>query len=127
MANILTNLFGSRNQRLLKRLSKKVSAINKLEPEIQSLSDEALKSKTEEFRKRLREGVPLDDLLIEAFAVVREVSQRTLKMRPFDVQLIGGIVLHQGKIAESGTHDELIAMDGRYSILFNQQGIAEGL
>ena len=125
MANILTNLFGSRNQRLLKRLSKKVSAINKLEPEIQSLSDEALKSKTEEFRKRLREGVPLDDLLIEAFAVVREVSQRTLKMRPFDVQLIGGMVLHQGDIAEmrTGEGKTLVATLPAYLNALSEKGV----
>ena len=103
MANILTNLFGSRNQRLLKRLSKKVGAINNLEPELQALTDELLKSKTEEFRGRLTKGETLEDLLIESFAVVREVSQRTLKMRPFDVQLIGGMVLHQGDIAEMRT------------------------
>ena len=103
MANILTNLFGSRNQRLLKRLSKKVGAINNLEPELQALTDELLKSKTEEFRGRLTKGETLEDLLIESFAVVREVSQRTLQMRPFDVQLIGGMVLHQGDIAEMRT------------------------
>ena len=103
MANILTNLFGSRNQRLLKRLSKKVGAINNLEPELQALTDELLKSKTEEFRSRLTKGETLEDLLIESFAVVREVSQRTLQMRPFDVQLIGGMVLHQGDIAEMRT------------------------
>lgn len=103
MANILTNLFGSRNQRLLKRLSKKVGAINKLESELQALTDDLLKLKTKEFRDRLNKGETLDDLLIESFAVVREVSQRTLKMRPFDVQLIGGMVLHQGDIAEMRT------------------------
>ena len=103
MANILTNLFGSRNQRLLKRLSKKVGAINNLEPELHALTDELLKSKTEEFRGRLTKGETLEDLLIESFAVVREVSQRTLQMRPFDVQLIGGMVLHQGDIAEMRT------------------------
>jgi len=103
VANILTNLFGSRNQRLLKRLSKKVGAINKLESELQALTDDLLKLKTKEFRDRLNKGETLDDLLIESFAVVREVSQRTLKMRPFDVQLIGGMVLHQGDIAEMRT------------------------
>ena len=92
MANLLTNLFGSRNQRLLKRLSKKVGAINKLEPELQILSDDSLKNKTNEFSERLTKGETLDDLLVESFAVVREVSQRTLKMRPFDMQLVGGLV-----------------------------------
>tara|TARA_Y100000590_G_scaffold305773_1_gene344908 strand:- start:1863 stop:4550 length:2688 start_codon:yes stop_codon:yes gene_type:complete len=103
MANFLTNIFGSRNQRILNRLSKKVSSINKLEKEMQSLSDSELSAKTEEFRKRLKDGESLDNLLIEAFAVVREVSVRTLGMRPFDVQLIGGMVLHQGDIAEMRT------------------------
>ena len=103
MANFLTNIFGSRNQRILNRLSKKVSSINKLEKEMQSLSDSELSAKTEEFRKRLKGGESLDNLLIEAFAVVREASVRTLGMRPFDVQLIGGMVLHQGDIAEMRT------------------------
>ena len=103
MANFLTNIFGSRNQRILNRLSKKVSSINKLEKEMQSLSDNELSAKTEEFRKRLKDGASLDNLLIEAFAVVREASVRTLGMRPFDVQLIGGMVLHQGDIAEMRT------------------------
>ncbi len=103
MANFLTNIFGSRNQRILNRLSKKVSSINKLEKEMQSLSDGELSAKTEEFRKRLKDGESLDNLLIEAFAVVREASVRTLGMRPFDVQLIGGMVLHQGDIAEMRT------------------------
>ena len=103
MANFLTNIFGSRNQRILNRLSKKVSNINKLEKEMQSLSDSELSAKTEEFRKRLKDGESLDNLLIEAFAVVREASVRTLGMRPFDVQLIGGMVLHQGDIAEMRT------------------------
>ena len=103
MANFLTNIFGSRNQRILNRLSKKVSSINKLEKEMQSLSDSELSAKTEEFRKRLKDGESLDNLLIEAFAVVREASVRTLGMRPFDVQLIGGMVLHQGDIAEMRT------------------------
>ena len=103
MANFLTNIFGSRNQRILNRLSKKVSSINKLEKEMQSLSDSELSAKTEEFRKRLKDGESLDNLLVEAFAVVREASVRTLGMRPFDVQLIGGMVLHQGDIAEMRT------------------------
>ena len=103
MANFLTNIFGSRNQRILNRLSKKVSSINKLEKEMKSLSDSELSAKTEEFRKRLKDGESLDNLLVEAFAVVREASVRTLGMRPFDVQLIGGMVLHQGDIAEMRT------------------------
>ena len=103
MANFLTNIFGSRNQRILNRLSKKVSKINKLEKAMQSLSDSELSAKTEEFRNRLKNEESLDDILIEAFAVVREASVRTLGMRPFDVQLIGGMVLHRGDIAEMRT------------------------
>src|SRR5262249_27459969 len=80
-----------------------VRAANELEPAIQALSDEGLRARTDEFRKRLKEGTKLDDLLPEAFAVVREAGRRTLKMRHFDVQLIGGTVLHEGKIAEMRT------------------------
>ena len=101
--SILTRIFGSRNQRLLKQYNKTVSQINALEPSIEKLSDDELKAKTPEFKERLAKGATLDDLLIEAFAVCREASKRVLKMRPFDVQLVGGIALHQGKIAEMGT------------------------
>ncbi|MDR1910422.1 MAG: preprotein translocase subunit SecA [Holosporales bacterium] len=96
-------VFGTRNDRILKDLWKEVRQINAWEEEIAALSDEALRAKTTEFRGRLAQGESLDLLLAEAFAVVREVSKRTLGMRPFDVQLIGGIVLHQGKIAEMKT------------------------
>ncbi len=125
MANLLTNLFGSRNQRLLKRLSKKVGAINKLEPELQILSDDSLKNKTNEFRERLSKGETLDDLLVESFAVVREVSQRTLKMRPFDMQLVGGMVLHQGDIAEmrTGEGKTLVATLPAYLNALSQKGV----
>jgi len=99
----LTKIFGSRNTRLLKRLRQDVSRINALEPGLAALSDEQLRAKTAEFRARLERGESLDDLLHEAFAVVREASKRTLGMRHFDVQLIGGMVLHQGKIAEMRT------------------------
>jgi preprotein translocase subunit SecA len=100
---IPTRLFGSRNERLLKQYSHNVSAINALEPEIAALSDAALAGKTEELRKRYADGATLDELLPEAFAVVREASKRTLRMRHFDVQLVGGMVLHNGKIAEMKT------------------------
>ncbi|MFQ3362965.1 MAG: preprotein translocase subunit SecA [Woeseiaceae bacterium] len=125
MANILTNLFGSRNQRLLKRLSKKVGAINKLEPELQNLSDDSLKIKTKEFRERLTKGETLDDLLVESFAVVREVSQRTLEMRPFDEQLVGGMVLHQGDIAEmrTGEGKTLVATLPAYLNALSEKGV----
>src|SRR5688500_736374 len=103
ITNILTRLFGSRNERLLKTYGQQVRAINALEPTIAALSDEALRAKTDEFRKRIADGASLDDLLPEAFAVVREAGKRTLGMRHFDVQLLGGIALHNGKIAEMRT------------------------
>jgi preprotein translocase subunit SecA len=100
---IFSKLLGSRNDRQLKRMSRVVAKINDLEPDCKALSDEALKAKTDEFRKRQADGESLDDLLPEAFATVREAAWRTLDMRHFDVQLIGGMVLHQGKIAEMRT------------------------
>ena len=103
MINVLTKIFGSRNDRLLKQYSRNVARINALEPEIAQLSDGALRGKTGEFRKRVAEGATLDDLLPEAFAVVREAGKRALRMRHFDVQLVGGMVLHGGKIAEMRT------------------------
>ena len=99
----LTKIFGSRNDRLLKQYRKTVDRINALEPGLEGLSDEALKAKTEEFRQRLAAGETLDALLPEAFAVVREGSKRVMKMRHFDVQMLGGIALHNGKIAEMRT------------------------
>jgi preprotein translocase subunit SecA len=101
--NVLKAVFGSRNDRLLKQYRQIVAKINALEPSVQTLPDEALRAKTDEFRKRYAEGTTLDELLPEAFAVVREAAKRTLNMRHFDVQLIGGIVLHNGKIAEMRT------------------------
>jgi len=100
---LLTRVFGSRNDRLIRGYGQFVRAANALEKQTAALSDEALRAKTQEFRDRLKAGTTLDALLPEAFAVVREASQRTLKMRHFDVQLIGGIALHQGKIAEMRT------------------------
>jgi preprotein translocase subunit SecA len=96
-------IFGSRNERLLKQYSVVVAKINALEPAMEKLSDPELRGKTEELRKRFAEGATPDELLPEAFAVVREASRRTLRMRHFDVQLIGGMVLHYGKIAEMKT------------------------
>ena len=101
--SLLTSVFGSRNERLLKQLSGIVKKINALEPQMQALSDEALKAKTEEFKARHAKGESLDKLLPEAFAVCREASVRVYGMRHFDVQLIGGMVLHGGKIAEMRT------------------------
>ena len=100
---ILTQIFGSRNDRLLKTYRRTVEVINGLEPKFERLDDTALRAKTDEFRQRLTAGSTLDDLLPEAFAVVREAGKRTLKMRHFDVQLKGGMALHQGKIAEMRT------------------------
>ena len=101
--NFLTKLFGSRNDRLLKQYRKTVARINALEPELEKLDDEALRAKTEAFKQRVAQGESLDDLLPEAFAVVREGSKRVMKMRHFDVQLLGGMALHYGKIAEMRT------------------------
>ena len=100
---IFSKLLGSRNDRQLKRMSRVVAKINDMEPDFKALSDEALRAKTDEYRKRQADGESLDDLLPEAFAAVREAAWRTLEMRHFDVQLIGGMVLHQGKIAEMRT------------------------
>ena len=100
---LLRAIFGSRNDRLLKQYSKTVVRINALEPSVSALSDQGLAAKTAEFRERLARGETIDDLLPEAFAVVREAAKRTLEMRHFDMQLIGGMVLHHGKIAEMRT------------------------
>src|SRR4051812_1107202 len=101
--NFLTQIFGSRNDRLLKQYRKTVERINAMEPDYEKLSDEALRAKTQEFKERVAKGESLDDLLPEAFAVVREGSKRVMKMRHFDVQLQGGMALHDGKIAEMRT------------------------
>ncbi|SAY50399.1 preprotein translocase subunit SecA [Neisseria weaveri] len=103
LTNLAKKIFGSRNDRLLKQYRKTVVKINALEAGMQALSDEELKAKTPEFKQRLADGATLDDILAEAFAVCREASRRVLNMRHFDVQLIGGMVLHNGKIAEMRT------------------------
>ena len=103
IAKLLNKVFGSRNERLVKRMYGMVQVINGLEDSISRLSDSELRAKTDEFRKRLDEGASLDSVLPEAFAVVREAGKRVMGMRHFDVQLIGGMVLHQGKIAEMRT------------------------
>src|SRR5512139_2713448 len=103
LPKILTQIFGSRNDRLLKTYRRTAQQINELEPKFEGLDDAALRAKTDEFRQRLQKGETLDQLLPEAFAVVREAGKRVLKMRHFDVQLIGGIALHEGKIAEMRT------------------------
>ena len=103
IGKILTKVFGSSNDRYLKQLNPMVARINQMEPDIQPLDDAALVAKTGEFKQRLENGEPLDDLLPEAFAVVREAGKRVLGERHYDVQLVGGIILHQGKIAEMKT------------------------
>jgi preprotein translocase subunit SecA len=102
-SNFLTQIFGSRNDRQLKQYRKTIAKINALEPSLESLSDEQLKNKTQEFKDRVTKGESLDDLLPEAFAVVREGSKRIMKLRHFDVQMLGGMSLHNGKISEMGT------------------------
>ena len=103
MLKLLQSVFGSRNDRMVRRYAQLVRSANAFEPRMKALSDAELRAKTDEFRERLKGGATLDELLPEAFAAVREASMRTLKMRHFDVQLIGGIALHQGKIAEMRT------------------------
>lgn len=103
MLGILKKILGDSNEKEVKKLQKTVDIVNSLEPEMERLSDSELRNKTEEFKVRLSGGETLDDILPEAFAVVREAARRTVKMRPFDVQVMGGIVLHQGRIAEMKT------------------------
>src|SRR4051812_17939651 len=103
ISNILTRIFGSRNERLLKQYGEVVRKINALEPETAALSDADLAGKTAQLKERVANGEELDAVLPEAFAAVREAGKRALQMRHFDVQLIGGIALHQGKIAEMRT------------------------
>jgi preprotein translocase subunit SecA len=123
--SLLTQIFGSRNQRLLKQYQKTVHDINALEPQIEKLSDAELQAKTPEFKDRVAKGEALDDLLPEAFAVCREAAKRVLKMRHFDVQLIGGMVLHYGKIAEMGTGEgkTLMATLPTYLNALSGQGV----
>ena len=103
IGSFVGQLFGTKNERELKRMRRLVDKINALEPELQKLSDEQLKAKTAELKAKVESGKSLDDVLIEAFAVCREASVRTLGMRHFDVQLIGGATMHEGKIAEMRT------------------------
>ena len=118
-------IFGTKNKRDLKRLQPYASAISEQEPQIQSLSDDQLRAKTAEFKEKLGQGASLDDILIEAFAVVREAGKRTINMRHFDVQLIGGVVLHQGKIAEmkTGEGKTLVATLSAYLNALGGKGV----
>lgn len=123
MVSILKKIFGTKNDREIKRIQPMVERINSLEPDISALSDAGLRAKTEEFKRRIEKGETLDDILYEAFAIVRETSKRLLHMRHFDVQIVGAIVLHEGKIAEMKTGEGktlvatmpvyLNALDGR--------------
>ena len=125
MAKFLTRIFGSRNQRLLRQYSKVVTTINALEEDIQRLDDAALRAKTDEFRGRFADGEDLDKLLPEVFAVAREAAHRSLGLRPFDVQLIGGMVLHDGNIAEmrTGEGKTLVATLPAYLNAISSQGV----
>lgn len=125
VTNILKKIVGSRNERQLRRMSKVVSRINELESDLLQLSAEELKRKTDLFRKRRADGESLDELLPEAFAVVRETGRRTLEMRHFDVQLIGGMVLHDGKIAEmrTGEGKTLVATLAAYLNALSGHGV----
>jgi preprotein translocase subunit SecA len=125
IGNILKKLFGTKNDREVKRIRKQVEIINSFEVEIQKLSDEELKAKTVEFKEKLNSGKSLDDILPEAFAVVREASKRVLGMRQYDVQLIGGIVLHEGKITEmkTGEGKTLVATAPVYLNALSGQGV----
>jgi len=124
ITSLVRKVLGSRNERILKRYRKTVEVINALEPEIAALDDNHLQAKTLEFKERLKAGASLETILPEAFAVVREVSKRTLKMRHFDVQLIGGIVLHEGKIAEmrTGEGKTVVATLALYLNSLTEQG-----
>lgn len=122
---LLKAIFGTKNDREVKRMRKTVAKINSLEPEYEKLSDKELRGKTEEFKKRLTNGETLDDILVEAFAVVREGSKRVLRMRHYDVQLIGGIVLHEGKITEmkTGEGKTLVATTAIYLNALTGKGV----
>ena len=125
MAKFLTSIFGSRNQRLLRQYSKIVDKINSFEEGIQALDDDALRAKTDEFRQRYNDEETLQGLLPEVFAVAREAALRTLGMRPFDEQLIGGMVLHDGNIAEmrTGEGKTLVATLPAYLNAISSDGV----
>ncbi|MGB8720217.1 MAG: DEAD/DEAH box helicase, partial [Desulfobacterales bacterium] len=125
LINFLTKLFGSKNDRELKKLDPLVAHINSLEADIQKLTDDQLRQQTQLFRERLQRGESIQDLLPEAFATVREASRRVLKMRHFDVQLIGGMVLHQGRIAEmkTGEGKTLVATLPAYLNALSAKGV----
>jgi len=125
ITKIVEAIFGTKSERDIKKIQPLVERINSFESEIRALSDEQLKSKTEGFRNRLKEGETLDDILPEAFACIREAGKRTVKMRHYDVQLIGGVVLHQGKIAEmkTGEGKTLVATLAAYLNALRGEGV----
>lgn len=125
LGDLLKKIFGTRNDREIKRIKKLVALINELEPKFEGFTDEELKGKTFEFRERLEKGETLDDILVEAFAVVREASKRVHGMRHYDVQLVGGIVLHEGKITEmkTGEGKTLVATAPVYLNALTQKGV----
>ncbi|NLF52834.1 MAG: preprotein translocase subunit SecA, partial [Thauera phenolivorans] len=125
ISGLLKKIFGSRNDRLIRQYSQTVRRINALEADISKLSDEALRAKTDEFRQRVADGEALDAILPEAFAVVREAGKRVHGMRHFDVQLIGGMVLHNGKIAEmrTGEGKTLVATLAAYLNALSGKGV----
>ncbi|MCK5583993.1 MAG: preprotein translocase subunit SecA, partial [Elusimicrobiales bacterium] len=122
---IFESIYGTKSERDLKKIQPMVDKINSLEEEIRELTDERLKNKTIEFRERLKEGETLDDILSEAFACVREASKRTLKMRHYDVQMLGGIILHHGKISEmkTGEGKTLVATLAAYLNAIEGKGV----
>lgn len=122
---LITGLFGSANARFIKRLQPKVDAINSLEPKYQQYSDEQLRAETAKFKQRLNNGESLDDILIEAFAVCREAGRRFLGMRHYDTQLIGGMVLHSGAVAEmvTGEGKTLVATLPAYLNALTSKGV----
>ena len=122
---IARTLFGSANDRFVKKQMKVVDKINSLEPDFVKLSDDELKAKTDEFRNRIKNGETLDELLPEAFAAVREAAKRTLGQRHYDVQLVGGIVLHKGMIAEmkTGEGKTLVATLAAYLNALEGKGV----
>ncbi|HCB78276.1 MAG TPA: preprotein translocase subunit SecA, partial [Erythrobacter sp.] len=125
LQNVLKKVFGTQNERDLKRLQPQVAAINEQESKVRSLTDNELRGRTDALRQRSDQGEALDDLLIDSFAVVREAGRRVLNMRHFDVQLVGGMVLHQGKIAEmkTGEGKTLVATLAAYLNALSGKGV----
>ncbi|MBU1168650.1 MAG: preprotein translocase subunit SecA, partial [Proteobacteria bacterium] len=123
--NVLKKIFGNKNDRILKKIQPLVDEINSFEAQIKNMSDDQLKQQTDLFKKRLKEGATIDDILPEAFATVRETSLRVLKMRHFDCQLIGGIVLHYGNISEmkTGEGKTLVATLPAYLNALTEKGV----